>query len=76
MLLYVDDAKLFSADHIDLQQSITNINLLKESYQLPLAPDKCQHLPYKSRVLKLLQPLTYWLPLSASRAQFFFKHQI
>ena len=45
MLLYADDAKLFSADHIDLQQSITNINSWMNSYQLSIAPAKCQHLP-------------------------------
>ena len=45
MLLYADDAKLFSADHIDLQQSITNINSWMDSYQLSIAPAKCQHLP-------------------------------
>ena len=41
MLLYADDLKLFSADHIDLQESITNINSWMESYQLSLAPAKC-----------------------------------
>ena len=46
MLLYADNAKLFSANHIDfLQQSITNINSWMESYQLSLAPAKFQHLP-------------------------------
>ena len=45
MLLYVDDAKLFSADHIDLQQSISNINSWMDSYHLSIAPAKCQHLP-------------------------------
>ena len=45
MLLYADDAKLFSTDHIDLQESITNINSWMDSYQLSIAPAKCQHLP-------------------------------
>ena len=45
MLLYANDAKLFSADHIDLQESITNINSWMDSYQLSIAPAKCQHLP-------------------------------
>ena len=45
MLFYADDAKLFSTNHIDLQQSIININSWMDSYQLSLAPAKCQHLP-------------------------------
>ena len=45
LLLYADDAKLFSADHIDLQQSITNINSWMDLYQLSISPAKCQHLP-------------------------------
>ena len=40
-----DDAKLFSADHIDLQQSITNIDSWMDSYQLSIVPAKCQPLP-------------------------------
>ena len=43
MLLYADDAKLFSADHTDFQQSITNTNSWIESYQLSIAPAKCEH---------------------------------
>ena len=44
MLLYADDAKLFSTDYIDFQRSITNINSWMDSYQLSIAPAKCQHL--------------------------------
>ena len=43
--LYADDAKLFSTDSNDLQQSLTSVVCWMEFYQLSLAPAKCQHLP-------------------------------
>ena len=45
MFLYADDAKLFSTDSTDLQQSLTGVNTWMEFYQLSFAQAKCQHLP-------------------------------
>ena len=49
MLLVVcfltNNSKLFSFDSTDLQQTLISVKSWMESYQLSLAPAKCQHLP-------------------------------
>ena len=45
MFLYADNAKRFSTDSNDLQQSLARVISWMESYQLSLAPAKCQYLP-------------------------------
>ena len=45
MFLYADNAKRLIADSNDLQQSLASVICWMESYQLSLAPAKCQYLP-------------------------------
>ena len=61
LLLYADDAKVFSTNPVKLQSAIHKLNICVQSRQLSLAPSKCEHFALSCSHGVMTMPMNFTL---------------